>query len=488
MRYLLFGILLIIVIGCKDQSKSVTTKQYKTINDFSASFPDSTELSLAFINGNEVSYFGFIKTSDSLIPVNNYKNNFAIGSISKLFTATLLAKLVTDSIINIDESIENHIDFKLNQSGYNNSRITFKGLANHTSGFPRLPNDYIELYEKPYNKEYVKNYLENKLQLIYEPGNGYSYSNLGYVALGYTISKIQKSSYEELLQQEICTKYGLKNTTTDYSRTKNKVVAGRDSLGNIIPHYDLGIFYGCGNIYSNVIDLSKYIQANFYLDKILDYQRKETYRRENNGVALGWEIQHFGGEGCSWYYHGGGLVGYRSACIMNHDAKCGVIILSNVSIRHKDSDNIVKLAFELIKQEYLQSGYSDACTSSFLEIALQNGWGKERSDSLIQHQTDQNSIVGSWQHYVNNRKVTITFFEDNKVQTDFYQGPEIDVWGNYEINDKGISFHDIGGAACHTKGVYEYEIKGDTLSFKEISDKCGGRKTSYLLDWVRVKQ
>jgi len=72
MRYLLFGIMLIIVIGCKDQPKSLTKEQYQTINDFSASFPDSTELSIAIINDNEVTYLGFIKTSDSLIPINNY--------------------------------------------------------------------------------------------------------------------------------------------------------------------------------------------------------------------------------------------------------------------------------------------------------------------------------------------------------------------------------------------------------------------------------
>jgi hypothetical protein len=61
------------------------------------------------------------------------------------------------------------------------------------------------------------------------------------------------------------------------------------------------------------------------------------------------------------------------------------------------------------------------------------------------------------------------------------------VWGNYEITKNRIIFNDIGGAACSSTGIYEYDITGDTLNFKVIEDMCNGRKTGLLTEWIRMK-
>ena len=172
---------------------------------------------------------------------------------------------------------------------------------------------------------------------------------------------------------------------------------------------------------------------------------------------------------------------------MNVPTKSAVIILSNVSQYHNDNDAIVNLAYELIKQEYLRNHSNEKCSYSFLEAALNKGWGAARRDSLSLNQIDSNSIVGVWQHFVNNRIVTKTFFKDNKVQTDFYKNKEIDVWGYYKINGNKISIIDIGGVACDTEGIYEYKISGNTLRFIEISDKCDGRRVGNTIDWTRKK-
>lgn len=476
-----------------DKAKILTEEENRIVSDYCTSFPDGTQLSMAFINDNDVSFIGFIKQGDSLIEVNNRDSVFEIASISKVFTATLLSHLLVDSTLNLDEPIENFLPFELNTSNYDNKGITLKTLLNHTSGFPRMPSDYIKIIENKkngsvYDSRRLKEYLQDKLILTNKPGEEYQYSNLGYTTLGYLIEQIQKTQYDDLLQQKVCSEYGMNNTTTDYDRIKESIVVGRDSLGQSLPYVDLGIYKFSGGIFSTVLDLSKFIMANFSNDKILNFQRQETYRRGNTGMALGWQITNFGGANCKWFFHDGGLDGYRSACFMDVSSKCAVIILSNVSSHHPESDKIVDLAAELLKLGYLKYDIDNPCVNSFIEVALKNGWGADRKDNLLRTDLDNNSIVGVWQQNNGNRVVTRTFFQDNKIQTDFYRDSEIDVWGYYELNGNEITITDIGGAACVSDGKYEYEIIGDTLRFKEILDECDGRKNGLIKDWIRTKR
>lgn len=496
MRHVLLIIMSFFVLGCTkqiDKTQLLTEDENKIIIDYCDSFPDGTQLSMAIINDNDVSYVGYIKQGDSLIKVNNKDSVFEIASISKVFTATLLSHLLIDSTISLDEPIEDFLPFKLNTSNYNNSEVTFKTLLNHTSGFPRMPSDYIENMEDNkngslYDARKLKDYLQNKLILSGKPGEEYLYSNLGYTTIGFLIEHIQKTQYEDLLQQKICSEYELKNTTTDYDRIKESIVIGRDSLGQLLPYEDLGIYKFSGGVFSTASDLSKFVRANFTYDKILNYQRQETYQWGNAGMAVGWQITNFGGARCKWYFHDGALDGYRSACFMDVPSKCAVIILSNVFSHHPDNEKIVGLAVELLKLAYLKYAKDNSCVNSFLEVALNNGWGANKSKNLLNTDLDINSLVGVWQQKNGNKVVTRTFFPDNKIQTDFYKDSEIDVWGYYELNGNEITITDIGGAACISEGKYQYEIIGDTLRFKEIIDECDGRKNGLIKDWMRTKK
>ena len=93
------------------------------IKEYSSSFPNGTQLSIAIINNNDALFIGFIKQEDSLISVNNKDSVFEIASITKIFTSTLLTHLVVDSIINLDDPIEKFLPFKLHSTNYDNMDI-----------------------------------------------------------------------------------------------------------------------------------------------------------------------------------------------------------------------------------------------------------------------------------------------------------------------------------------------------------------------------
>ena len=496
MKNYILLIVILIMFGCSRQDDKVlqlSNDQYKLFDKYTSGFPDSTQLSVALINDHDVKYIGFVKLRDTLLPIENKYSVFEIGSITKVFTSTLLAKLITDSIIKLDDPIEKYLPYTINPSRFDNSTITFKTLSNHTSGFQGMPEDYLDVIKNnpdgiPYNTKVLDKYLNKNLIIGSKPGNEYLYSNLGYATLGRLIEIIQKSDYEELLQRSICDRYGLHSTTTKFDKIKDKIVAGRDSSGFEIPYRDLGVFKATGGIMSTIEDLTKFVQANFTNDKLLNYQRTETYHWGNFGMALGWQITYIGGKNCKWYNHNGGMDGYRSSSFFDIPTKTAVIILSNLSVHHKANDNIDKLAFDLMKSEYLTNNVNEQCGCSFIEKALNKGWGAHVRDSLIQIDSFSNAIIGVWYQKNNNRIITRTFTPDNKVQTDFYKNKEIDVWGFYEINGNQIKFNDIGGLACNVEGIYEFETIGDTLRFKEIMDKCDGRKVGLLRDWIRMKK
>ena len=121
-----------------NNDKIISKNQTKLIFEKSKYFPNNTQISLAFINGDNVNYYGIKRKNDSIVYINNNQHIFEIGSITKVFTANLLAKAAIDNKIKLADYINDYLNIKLN----NDNRISFKSLANHTSGLPRMPTNF----------------------------------------------------------------------------------------------------------------------------------------------------------------------------------------------------------------------------------------------------------------------------------------------------------------------------------------------------------
>jgi CubicO group peptidase (beta-lactamase class C family) len=139
------------------------------IEELFENFPNGTELSLASVDGDVTKFIGILKQNDSLHHINNYQSIFEIGSITKVFTSTLLSCFALENRLNLNDPIQKYLAIKLNGK----PKITFEQLANHTSGLPRLPSDFIlsasQNPENPYSSysnEMFEDYLKTKLQLI----------------------------------------------------------------------------------------------------------------------------------------------------------------------------------------------------------------------------------------------------------------------------------------------------------------------------------
>jgi CubicO group peptidase (beta-lactamase class C family) len=257
-------------------------------------------------------------------------------SITKTFTGTILAKLVMEGEIRLDEPIKNILTVPLKQSSLNNVEITVLNLANHTSGLPREPNNENKYKKKGiYNKEKISDYLSNYMVLQSEPGQKRYYSNLGFGILTRILTEKTGKTYEELLSKIILNPLNMNNTCVKPNeRQTQKIVNGRDPEGKkadiaIIDESDA--FLGVGGISSSTTDLTKYIYA-FFEDTTSFYQmalQPAFKENEQQLSCLGWGIYKLGKH--KLYPAFGAGDNYSCGLIFERETKTAIILLTNLS-------------------------------------------------------------------------------------------------------------------------------------------------------------
>lgn len=345
---------LIIVLFSLFALHSITAQTpAELVQKYGKAFPENTELALAIVEGNEVTFYGFIKKDSSFEAQKNATAIFEIGSITKVFTSTLLAHQVINKKMKLNQPVKKFLPFKLK----NNPKITLKSLSNHTSGLPRLPDNLFPLMlnnpgnpYKGYDTKMLATYCSKQLHLENPVGEKYDYSNLGAGLLGYAICQKTHKSYEELLQEIIFQPLEMNQTTTNRSLVESQLVSGLDAEGKVTSNWDLEALAPAGNVLSSVQDLSKFMIANFDLEnEVFQLQQSKTKSiNPNMDIALAWHIIKTK-TGKNLHWHNGGTGAYTSSMAIDVVNKKGIVLLSNVSAFHPKAGNIDALVFQWMK-------------------------------------------------------------------------------------------------------------------------------------------
>lgn len=340
------------VNGLDASIEGLTTEQIETVYNKVSPFPNQTQLSIGIIDNGTVHFAGIKRVNDTIVWEDNAQKAFEIGSITKVFTSTLLASFVLENKVELDDDIQTYLEVELNTE----EKITFQSLANHTSGLPRLPSN-LNLMTVDQSNPYaaydgvqLKAYLAAELELDKTPGEKYAYSNLGAGLLGFTLAQLSNTTYEALLQEYIFQKFDMTNSTSVRANLKPPLVNGLNPAGEPTSNWDFDALAGAGAILSTVEDLAKFAKAQFNAThKALQLTRQPTFTiKKNRSIGLGWQlITRKNGKQVFW--HNGGTGGYTSSMVLDVENKNGIIILSNVSAFNRKMSNIDKLSFELIQ-------------------------------------------------------------------------------------------------------------------------------------------
>jgi D-alanyl-D-alanine carboxypeptidase len=190
---------------------------------------------------------------------------YRIGSISKMFTATIILQLVEEGRLTLSATLDQFFP-DLPNAG----QITISDLLHHRSGLHDFTSDadYRIWMTQPKSEEDMLA-IVSKGKPDFSPGQKYAYSNTNYLILSYIIEKICQEPYSKVLTSRITSKIGLTNT---YIGGKTNI-QNNESYSyywlkdwNQLPETDMSIPSGAGAILSTPGDLDRFIEALFNLE------------------------------------------------------------------------------------------------------------------------------------------------------------------------------------------------------------------------------
>ena len=280
---------------------------------------------------------------------------FEIGSLTKVLTATLLAGMVEDGLVALDDPVQRFLPPGV-ELPVRERPITLADLAAHTAGLPRLPHGFLLRSLGHRRNPYAWFTIEDlygglrATRLRRAPGARPRYSNLGYGLLGQVLAVRAGCSYERLIEDRICRPLGLADTHVSVpAAALDRFAQGHNRRGTRVPHWELSALAGAGGLRSTVADLLAFLRLQLGdgpPELVRAAARTHAPRTRHRGVAigLGWTQLPLRGTDHELLFHNGGTGGFRSFAGFVPAAHTGVVVLSN-SARSVDA-----LGFRILEQ------------------------------------------------------------------------------------------------------------------------------------------
>ena len=261
---------------------------------------------------------------------NSPATKFRLGSITKQFTAASILLLEERGKLRLDDPIKKYVS----EAPAAWDPITIFHLLTHSSGIPNFTSlpDYrsLKLENTPVAKT-VATVYDKALEFV--PGEKMSYSNSGYLVLGYVIERITGASYEQFVTENIFTPLGMKDS-------------GYDSNAAVIPHRAAGyapsaagpvnagfvhmsIPHAAGALYSTTEDLLRWEQGLFGGKLVSAASLAKMTTPFKGDYALGVFVLTAGGR--KVIQHGGGIEGFNTFLAYYPDTRTTVAVLANIN-------------------------------------------------------------------------------------------------------------------------------------------------------------
>jgi CubicO group peptidase (beta-lactamase class C family) len=265
---------------------------------------------------------------------------FEIGSITKVFTALLLADSVQRGEVALTDPVSKYLpaDVKVPERG--GKKITLQDLAMHVSGLPRLPTNLAPKDQSnPYADYTVRQLYEvlGQYTLPRDIGESYEYSNFAAGLLGHVLSLRARMDYDTLVRTRIAAPLAMKSTAIKLSADLQKRLAkGHNPQREPVPNWDLPTLAGAGALRSTANDLLTFLAANLRqtpsplapaMTSMLTQRRKT--QMPGTEIAFGWHITT-NADGSEIVWHNGGTGGYRSYIGFDPQKRTGVVVLANM--------------------------------------------------------------------------------------------------------------------------------------------------------------
>ena len=282
---------------------------------------------------------------------------FEIGSITKVFTALLLADMIVRGEVAASDPVAKFLPDNARVPYFEETPITLKDLATYTSGLPRMPSNFTP--KDPgnpyadYSVGQLYDFVSNH-KLRFRPGTHYEYANLGFGLLGHALALRAGMSYEDLVISRICAPLGMESTRITLSSSmRARLARGHDSTFGPVANWDIPTLAGAGALRSTANDLLKFLEMSLgnrpsplapAMAMTLD-ERHPT-ERPRVEVGLGWFLSTSHRDVIAW--KDGGTGGYASYIGFSTKSRRASVLLSNTA----DYGPNLRLGVHLINSAY----------------------------------------------------------------------------------------------------------------------------------------
>jgi len=269
-----------------------------------------------------------------------------LGSISKLFTATLVLDQVEKGSLSLDTDAETWFPWLHRQS------VTVRMLLNHTSGIPNYTAKPAYLFRalafpgKDWEPEELANLVESQ-SLLFLPGSRHEYSNSNYILLGLILEEITGSAYPDLLDEILLNPLELEDT---YAIQSPATCAMANAYDESLLHLGrrnvtgfrrslMSSAYSAGGLMSTSSDVA-FMVKNLFEGHLISQALVEQMTRlvsaadehvpSQVGYGLGVRSLEISSE--TWVGHTGSIPGYSGIAMYNPERDLTIVILANRSI------------------------------------------------------------------------------------------------------------------------------------------------------------
>lgn len=287
---------------------------------------------------------GFANENQKILNTNDTK--FMIGSCTKQFTAALILLLKEEGKLALTDNISKYIPDYPSEKG---DKITIHHLLSHTSGIPgylEIPEIGRLMYSENKPMDIINNFCD--LDLDFEPGTQFKYSNSGYYILGQIIEIISGKTYTEVLNDKIFNPLKMKNSGVyQNSNPAEKMAAGyivKEDSTALAPPVNATVAYAAGALYSTINDLQIWENAlvnNTLLSKE-NLALMTTPHTDHYGYGFGLVTIPTNNKPVKIWGHEGEFFGFRSLMHVLDNGRFFIVLLDN----HEDT-GLMKIANEI---------------------------------------------------------------------------------------------------------------------------------------------